>query len=160
MSTPPVATLPAVPLDMLTVRDGVLCLLAPRHPPTPYLTMPPVRIAGKNNFVELGAGLVAYMFALSHGADAAWTEIVAANASGLVAEIQGAQVELRCAPAELEAGVAKLKEVLALTNRKYAEAKEQLLARVAELDQQRQAHEASTEERARVLQQQFERLKL
>ena len=160
MSPQPAAAMPAVPLELLTVRDGVLCLVAPRHPPAPYLATPPLRIAAKNNFVELQPGLVAYMFALSQVADAAWAEVFAANAGGLAAEIQGAQVELRCAPAELEASVAKLKEAVASANRKYAEAKERLFVRVAELEQKRREQEASAEERALVLQQQFDRLKL
>ena len=77
---------------------------------------------------------------------------------GLSAEIQGAQLEIRCNPAELERSYAKAKELLARTNRNYVELKAQLSERVAELDAERRAGLQAREERSRAIQDQFNRL--
>lgn len=152
--------MPDFPLDELTIRDGVLTLVNPSLPQSEYLDTPPLRITTKDKLVELASGDVSYMFALNHGADATWIELFATHLGGLSAEIQGSQVDIRCAPAELERAFVKVKEALARTNRNYAEVKAQLSERVAELDVERRTAQRAAEERSRALRDQFDRLEL
>ena len=150
--------MPDFPLDQLTIRDGVLMLIDPSLPETEYLDTPPIRVAAKDKLVELAGGEVSYMFALNHRADSIWTELFTSHLDGLSAEIQGAQLEIRCNPAELERSYAKAKELLARTNRNYVELKAQLSERVAELDAERRAGLRAREERSTAIRDQFNRL--
>ena len=152
--------MPDFPLDQLTIRDGVLMLILPSLPEMEYLDTPPIRITSKDKLVELARGEVSYMFALSHRADSIWTELFASHKDGLAAEIQGAQLEIRCNPAELERSYGTAKELVARTNRNYAELKAQLSERVAELDSERRADLDAREERSKAIRDQFNRLVL
>jgi len=148
------------PLEQLSVRDGALSLAAGLHPPLPYLETAAVRITGKTNLVELGAGLVSFMFALSEAPDATWIAAFVAARSGQVAEIQGAQVDLHCMPGDLEASFMELKELISRTNERYVQTRARLVEQVTALDRTRRATAAAAAERVRSVVDQFERLKL
>jgi hypothetical protein len=154
------SAMPEPPLDELALRNGTLVHRAPSLPETEYLATAPVVVEAKTLLVELPAGEVSYMFALNQGPDATWIELLTAHLEGLPAEIQGAQLEIRCAPEELERCYARAKELLARTNRDYAEYKVHLIERVAEHGADQLRARRTNEERSRVLRAQFDRLVL
>jgi hypothetical protein len=141
------------PLEHLSVRDGALSLAAGAHPPLPYLATGAVRITGKNNLVDLGAGVVSFMFALSEAPDPTWVAAFVAARSGQVAEIQGAQVDLHCKPADLETSFLKLKDLIAQTNARYEQTRAEVIEQVARLERTRP-------EQATAAADHFDRLKL
>lgn len=148
------------PLEHLSVRDGALSLAADPHPPLPYLETAAVRITGKNNLVELGAGVVSFMFSLSEAPDATWVAAFVAARSGLAAEVQGAQVDLHCKPGDLETSFMKLKDLVAHTNERYAQTRAKLVEQVTALDRTRRDTASAAAERVRSVADQFDRLKL
>ena len=148
------------PLEHLSVRDGALWLAAGAHPPLPYLETGAVRITGKTNLVELGAGLVSFMFALSEAPDAPWVAAFAAARSGQVVEIQGAQVDLHCRPGDLETSFIRLKDLIARTNERYAQTRAQLVEQVTTLDRTRHDTATAAAERVRSVADHFHRLEL
>jgi len=148
------------PLEHLSIRDGALSLAAGAHPPLPYLETAAVRITGKNNLVELGGGVVSFMFALSEAPDATWIAAFATARSGLDAEIQGAQVDLHCKPGDLETSFGKLKDLIANTNERYAQTRAQLVEQVTTLGQTRRDTVTVAAERVRSVADQFDRLQL
>jgi hypothetical protein len=152
--------MPVHPFDQLTLRDGVLMRMVPPLPDAPYLDTPPLRVTGKDQLVELPQGDVSYMFTLNHRVDEAWTELFTSQRDGLAAEVHGAQLEIRCHPADLERTYAGAKELLARTNRGYVEQKAEVSARVAELDAERRAAMRTQGERSHALREQFDRLVL
>jgi hypothetical protein len=119
-----------------------------------------VRITGKTNLVELGAGLVSFMFALSEAPDAPWVATFAAARSGQVVEIQGAQVDLHCRPGDLETSFIELKDLIARTNERYAQTRAQLVEQVTTLDLTRRDTATAAAGRVRSVADQFDRLKL
>lgn len=152
--------MPEPPLDELALRNGVLLHRAPSLPEVPYLATVPVMVDAKTSLVELPGGDVSYMFALNEGPDATWIELFAAHRDDLAADIQGAQLDLRCAPEELERSYARVKALLQRINRDYIERKSGLIERVTANDvAQRQARRAD-EERRQSLRAQFDRLVL
>lgn len=152
--------MPEPPLDELALRNGTLVRRIPSLPETEYLATGPVIVEAKTQLVELPTGDVSYMFALNQGPDATWTDFFTAHLEGLPAEIQGAQLEIRCAPEELERCYARAKELLARTSRDYAEFKVHLIERVAEHGADQLRAQRASEERSRVLRAQFDRLVL
>ena len=148
------------PLEHLSVRDGSLSLAAGSHPPLPYLETAAVRITGKNNLVELGAGVVSFMFALSEAPDATWVAAFVAARSGLAAEIQGAQADLHCKTDDLETSFIKLKDLIARTNERYAQTRAQLVEQVTALDRTRRDTATAAGERLRSVADHFHRLEL
>ena len=152
--------MPDEPLNELTVRNGALMYVAPSLPAAEYLTTPPIAIVAKWQMVEIAGGEVSYMFALNDRADLTWIDLFSTHLDDLRAEIQGAQIEIRCKPTDLENKYAKAKALVAFTNRNYNEYKAQLTRRVAELDVERQLARRVAEEKPRSLQAQFDRLEL
>ena len=152
--------MPELPLDELVVREGRLFHRAASLPETEHLVTGAVAVQAKAQLVELAGDDVSYQFALNEAPDAAWSELFAANRDGLVAEIQGAQLELRCEPEELERSYAKAKDLLARTNRDYAGAKARIIERVAAHEVEQRRAQRDSDERSRALRAQFERLVL
>ena len=152
--------MPDDPLNELTVRNGVMMYVAPSLAAVEYLATPPIAIVAKWQLVQLAGGEVSYMFALNDRADLTWIDLFTTHLDDLHAEIQGAQIEIRCKPTDLENMYAKAKALVALTNRNYSEYKAQLTRRVADLDVERQLARRVAEEKTRSLQAQFDRLEL
>jgi len=152
--------MPTHPFDQLTLRDGVLMRIAPPFPDAPYLDTPPLRIIGKDQLVELSEGDVLYLFTLNHRADEVWTELFASRRDDQTVEVHGAQLEMRCAPADLESAYGRARELLASTNRAFAEEKIEVAKRVTELDAERNEALRAQRERSHALRQQLDRLVL
>ena len=110
----------AHPLAELVIRDGLLIHAMPAYPAIEYLTTPPIEIMGKNGLVELPGGEVAFLFRLNHFSDSTWEDLCSAELKGVKAEIQGAQLELRCAAADLGRNYTAAKAALERANRGYA----------------------------------------
>ena len=152
--------MPEEPVNELTIRNGVLTYVGAGLPASAYLTTPALAIIAKWQFVELEGGEVSYMFALNELADASWIDLFNSHLGDLRAQIQGAQIEIRCKPMDLEPSYAKAKALIATTNRNYADFKTQLTRRVADLDVERQLARRVAEEKSRSIHAQFDRLDL
>lgn len=150
----------AHPLAELVIRDGLLIHAMPAYPAIEYLTTPPIEIMGKNGLVELPGGEIAFLFRLNHCSDSTWESLCSAELKGVNAEIQGAQLELRCAAADLGRNYTAAKAALERANRGYAKLRADLCERVAQRAAQGAAVPGPAEQRAQKLRDQFEKLEL
>ena len=90
--------------------------MTPEH----ELNTPPIEVMGKARVVDLGGSEAAYLFRLNHLSDTHWQALFTESLRGVRAEIQGAQLEIRCTAADLEGSYSVVKQSIASANEGYA----------------------------------------
>ncbi|MFO1475651.1 MAG: hypothetical protein U1F98_03240 [Verrucomicrobiota bacterium] len=149
------------PLEDLTFVDGAIRLCRKGQAPVEYLMISGLQVLAKKSLLELQDGRCEYRFELNGITDSTWRTFFAKLLpAGLSVRFEPRILVLTCPPAELESRYNQVKSALWGANDWYAEEREDLIRKVTELDDARQAAAEMEENRKAGLRRQFECLDL
>lgn len=148
------------PIEKLAFKDGRIFEIYNGKLSNPFMELSEIQVVKKLAVKERDQHQCEFSFGLSSAADPVWVSFFKEDLAEFPVEFQGDRLFLNCLPAELEERFPKAKAAIARTNTRYAQEREELIAKIVAKDASIKSAQQKHEARKAALEQQFDKFQI